>query len=576
MGEVGPALTVVIATYNRFASVERLLAELARQTVPATDVEVVVVDDGSTEPVVPRLASLSTPYRLTVLAQSNAGPAAARDRAIRAASGAIIVCLDDDMRVGPDFLAAHLRAHPAGSRHVVLGRLHPVPDVRPALHDRVHLALLDRLAERSAAGEVPNGSDLYTGNVSFRRADYLAVGGFDLAFRLSEDAELGIRLEQSGATFRVSDEAASIHDSDRVDVRHWMRRTIAYGAADAQVADKHPDRISADPWRFLFLVHPISRPLLLSAVLAARPMRFVASLAMWMANGASRLGAERIGIAGATLTYGILYFTGVREHAGSRRAALKGLVHHLNVRRDAELGLCAKTGKLAADIYADHLAIRTSEAKYKGAVITAARMPVDFVQRIGFQMMCAYRLMRYLRAIHLGILARIASRVMRHLYGADIHWDAELAPGVVLVHGVGLVIGHGARVGPGCILFQHVTLGMNIHPESREVGTPTLEANVHVGPGATLLGPITIGRESKLAAGVVVMRSVPARSLVENAAPVVRARVSRHSAAPPDADAGEDGATRDAATVAAGVSTPQVPEHAADPASMRRTGVTVA
>jgi serine O-acetyltransferase len=113
---------------------------------------------------------------------------------------------------------------------------------------------------------------------------------------------------------------------------------------------------------------------------------------------------------------------------------------------------------------------------------------------------------------------------MRHLYASDIHWDAQLAPGVVIVHGTGLVISHAARVGTGCILFQHVTLGESIHAQSRLIGAPTLEANVHVGPGATLLGPIVIGEGSKVTASALVMESVPTRSLVETPAPVVRAR----------------------------------------------------
>jgi serine O-acetyltransferase len=130
--------------------------------------------------------------------------------------------------------------------------------------------------------------------------------------------------------------------------------------------------------------------------------------------------------------------------------------------------------------------------------------------------MVAYRVMRLLRQLRLGLLAKVQSRLMRHVYGADIHWDAELAPGVVIVHGVGLVISHAARVGPGCILFQHVTLGESIHPVSRRVGGPTLEARVHVAPGAVLLGPIVIGHDSKIAANAVVTESIPAHSVVQS------------------------------------------------------------
>ncbi len=89
---------------------------------------------------------------------------------------------------------------------------------------------------------------------------------------------------------------------------------------------------------------------------------------------------------------------------------------------------------------------------------------------------------------------------------------------------MGLCINHGVRVEPGAILFQNVTLGEGIDPETRRVGAPHLEADVHVGPGATLVGPITVGSRSKIMAGCVVMRSVPERSLVEAPVPNVRRR----------------------------------------------------
>jgi len=96
----------------------------------------------------------------------------------------------------------------------------------------------------------------------------------------------------------------------------------------------------------------------------------------------------------------------------------------------------------------------------------------------------------------------------------------------MLVHGMGLAISGEARVGRGCILFQHVTLGMGIDPETRRPGAPSLERNVHVGPGATLIGPITVGEGSKVMAGAVLTRSVPPGSLVETPTPEVRPRKS--------------------------------------------------
>ncbi|HEY0779492.1 MAG TPA: glycosyltransferase, partial [Gemmatirosa sp.] len=523
-------VSVIVATYNRAASLARLLGLLADQTLSADQFEVVVVDDGSTLPVRDALAALlalgALPYAVRLVAQPNAGPGAARHHAITLARGALLVIVDDDMRVGRDFLAEHVAAHPHGSRRVVLGRLRPEPGTRLPLFERFQLAKIERLAADVARGtRRAGGGDMYTGNVSLPRADYDAVGGFDPALRLSEDAELGMRLEQAGLDFVLSDAAEAWHASDHTSVAKWMRRAQAYGASDARIAAKHGGRPDTSPWRFLFMVSALSRPFMLLAVLAPALARVIAWAAVVAASALGALGMERLALAGATFAYGLQYFAGVRAAADTRRVALGDLRRHLNAVREDTLPPIGRVLKCAADVCADHDAIRRADAKYKAAPPPARFLP-DLVQKVGFQMMAAYRVMRLLRALHLTLFAKIASRLIRHLYAAELHWDAELAPGVVLVHGTGLVVGHGARVGPGCILFQHATLGESMHPDGHAIGTPTLEADVHVGPGAALLGPITVGHGTKVTANALVMRSVPPMSLVETAPVTVRSRQS--------------------------------------------------
>ena len=107
----------------------------------------------------------------------------------------------------------------------------------------------------------------------------------------------------------------------------------------------------------------------------------------------------------------------------------------------------------------------------------------EMVTKIGFQLAGGYRVMRFFQAADRPLAAKVSSRLIRLAFGSDIHWDAELAPGVVFVHGFGLAISHAARVGPGCILAQNVTLGMGRDPITGQSGAPTLGANVHVGPG---------------------------------------------------------------------------------------------
>jgi glycosyltransferase involved in cell wall biosynthesis len=324
--EVTPAASVVIATYNRANSVVRLLRALDHQTLPTESFEVIVVDDESAMPVGPVVERAGLARMPRVIRQPNGGPAAARDTGIRLATGRVIVVLDDDMIVAPKFLAEHVAMHAGPTRSVVLGRLGVPKGHRLQLFERMQLALLDRLFDEVAAGrQRPAGKDVYTGNVSFLRDDYLAVGGFDRSLRLSEDAELGMRLERAGAQVVLSERAAALHASDHASLSGWMRRSIAYGAADAAIARKHGVTPATNVWRYLFLVHPVSRVFLLASALAPSVMVPAAQVAMWVAIALGALGLESVALAGATFAYGILYFAGVRRDAGSRGACLHDL-----------------------------------------------------------------------------------------------------------------------------------------------------------------------------------------------------------------------------------------------------------
>jgi serine O-acetyltransferase len=172
----------------------------------------------------------------------------------------------------------------------------------------------------------------------------------------------------------------------------------------------------------------------------------------------------------------------------------------------------------------DYNSTRRYRAKYHADKIPGYRLPVDLVRKIGLQMLANVRLMQTLETAGVPLLPMIVSRWIRHAYGAEIHWKAAIDPGVSIVHGCGLVISHRARVEPGCILFQNVTLGEGIDATTREVGAPHLGRDVHVGPGATLIGPIHVGDGTKIMAGAVLTHSVPPGSIVRPAEAVVTER----------------------------------------------------
>ena len=108
--------------------------------------------------------------------------------------------------------------------------------------------------------------------------------------------------------------------------------------------------------------------------------------------------------------------------------------------------------------------------------------------------------------------ARGVSHVGRFLTGIEIHPAARIGPGLFIDHGMGVVIGETAEIGENVTLLQGVTLGgTSLRKEKRH---PTLGNNVVVGAGAKVLGAFTIGDNSRIGAGSVVVREVPPNCVV--------------------------------------------------------------
>lgn len=116
-------------------------------------------------------------------------------------------------------------------------------------------------------------------------------------------------------------------------------------------------------------------------------------------------------------------------------------------------------------------------------------------------------------------LARFISQVARTLTGIEIHPGAKIGRRVLIDHGMGVVIGETAEVGDDCVLYQGVTLGAG--SEARGGATtrgtkrhPTLGQGVVVGSGAEIQGPVIVGDNVRVASGSIVLRDVPADSVV--------------------------------------------------------------
>ncbi len=180
--------------------------------------------------------------------------------------------------------------------------------------------------------------------------------------------------------------------------------------------------------------------------------------------------------------------------------------------------------RFVAAIRADHATLQRYDEKYAAGSRPPSSLTSDIASRIGLQMMACLRLVRLCRDAGVPLAPKVLTRAIRHLYGSDIHWDAQIDDGVVLVHGMGIAMSHAARVRSGAILSQNVTIGDGVDPVTRELGAPDVGEDVHIGAGATLIGPITVGAGSKIMPGVVLARSVPPNSLVEAPTPNVKPR----------------------------------------------------
>jgi glycosyltransferase involved in cell wall biosynthesis/GT2 family glycosyltransferase len=235
-------ISVVVPTYQRRASVLRLLQALEEQTLSSERFEAVVVVDGSTDGTSEAVAQLATRFRVRVAEQENRGRAAACNLGVRRSEAPIVLIIDDDMRPDPACLEAHLAMHRGTSARGVLGAV-------PVLADRTSPPVVRFIATRfaahlnrlEAAGKASSPRDVYTGNFSIGRYTFLDAGGYDESFREygNEDVELAARLLRGGVELVFSRAALAWQQYDKT-FAQLARDNLAKGRTAVLCAAKHP------------------------------------------------------------------------------------------------------------------------------------------------------------------------------------------------------------------------------------------------------------------------------------------------------------------------------------------------
>jgi len=308
-----PELSVVIATYNRAAQLRTCLDALARQDDVAGVFEVVVVMDGSTDGTRQLLADYRAPYPVRAIYQENAGQCRALNRGVARAAGRFCLLLDDDIVPGPRLVAAHLRAQQEGAGVLATGRL--TMDIPPDADWYILQFCRSWLGhyERLDAGQRQVAiSDCYSGNLSFPRDAFVAVGGFAVDLARGYDIELAFRLARSGLAL-VYLPAASAINNDRKTSRRLLRDEEDAGASAVDIYRRHAATLSeiglhtfADDGR----VEVACRRLLLAVHFPLAPLRTVGVLLGWLGR------ARRW----ATFVRHYVFWRGVRRALGDEAA----------------------------------------------------------------------------------------------------------------------------------------------------------------------------------------------------------------------------------------------------------------
>jgi glycosyltransferase involved in cell wall biosynthesis len=215
-------LSVITATYNRQKKLQEIVKALSQQTLSANEYEVIVVDDGSPEPI--KIPDDSRPKNLKLIRfEKNQERSVARSTGVEAAQGEILVFVDDDLILKNDFLENHLKAQAEWEKLLGIGKIILPPEklVDPGILFRQELEMNDIPKNRGLVNK-PNFAT--AANMSINRDLFLKLGGFNPKIKGIEDQDFALRHTKNGGNIAYLPEAIAIHNDDWLDFFSFCRR----------------------------------------------------------------------------------------------------------------------------------------------------------------------------------------------------------------------------------------------------------------------------------------------------------------------------------------------------------------
>ena len=233
-----PVVSVIVATRNRPDSLTRTVSLLTEQDLPALDYEIVVVDDGSVPPV--RLPCGASGPSLNLIRLDGTERSAARNAGAMAARGRVLVFVDDDMRVGKDFISQHLAAHRKWPMALVVGSIRLPSEAMSRPFVRFRQELEDGVVP-GIPGPTPLRNFRAAGNMSIFRDLFREVSGFDPHIVSGEDQDFALRHNALGHQIVFWPQATAIHQDSALEIRAYCHR-VEWGSKHlVQFSRRHPD-----------------------------------------------------------------------------------------------------------------------------------------------------------------------------------------------------------------------------------------------------------------------------------------------------------------------------------------------
>ena len=150
----------------------------------------------------------------------------------------------------------------------------------------------------------------------------------------------------------------------------------------------------------------------------------------------------------------------------------------------------------------------------------AARTKLSLVLTYpGVKAVFFHRIANFFSIAKFHLIARIISQFSRFLTGIEIHPNAKIGKNLFIDHGMGVVIGETSEIGNNVTMYHAVTLGgispsIDSERQRHEKRHPTIGNDVVIGSGAQILGPVTVGNKSRIAANAVVVNNVKENTTV--------------------------------------------------------------